>query len=64
MKHIKRFNNLILEKSLSTSEVSSIERDYRNTKITPKTDQVPINNIYSLIFIELESRIQILIQEN
>ncbi len=59
MKHIKRFNNLILEKSLSTSEVSSIERSFRNVKITPKADQVPINNIYSLIFIELESRISI-----
>ena len=48
MKHIKKFNE-----ELSTEEANSIEKSFRKAKVSPVTEKLPINRVYSVLFIEL-----------
>ena len=60
MKHLKRFNEgVINESSISSGDLASIQRNINNLKITPATEKVSIDSIYDFIYIEFENEVEI-----
>ena len=53
MKHLRKFNE-----ELSTDEANSIEKSFQKAKVSPVTEKLPINRVYSVLFIQLSDTIQ------
>lgn len=53
MKHLRKFNE-----ELSTEEANSIEKSFQKAKVSPVTEKLPINRVYSVLFIQLSDTIQ------
>jgi hypothetical protein len=53
MKHLKKFNE-----ELSTEESNSMEKSFQKAKVSPVTEKLPINRVYSVLFIQLSDTIQ------
>ena len=53
MKHLRKFNE-----ELSTEEANSIEKSFQKAKVSPVTEKLPINRVYSVLFITLSERIE------
>jgi hypothetical protein len=55
MKHLKKFNE-----ELSTEESNSMEKSFQKAKVSPVTEKLPINRVYSVLFIQLSDTINAL----
>lgn len=53
MKHLRKFNE-----ELSTEEANSIEKSFQKAKVSPVTEKLPINRVYSVLFIQLSDTIE------
>jgi len=53
MKHLKKFNE-----ELSTEESNSMEKSFQKAKVSPVTEKLPINRVYSVLFIQLSDTIE------
>ena len=53
MKHLRKFNE-----ELSTDEANSIEKSFQKAKVSPVTEKLPINRVYSVLFIQLSDTIE------
>ena len=53
MKHLRRFNE-----ELSTEEANSMEKSFQKAKVSPVTEKLPINRVYSVLFIQLSDTIE------
>ena len=53
MKHLRKFNE-----ELSTDEANSMEKSFQKAKVSPVTEKLPINRVYSVLFIQLSDTIQ------
>jgi hypothetical protein len=52
MKHLKNFNE-----NLSPQQANSLELALMKSKLSPQVDKLPINRVYSVLFIELSESI-------
>ena len=53
MKHLRKFNE-----ELSTEEANSMEKSFQKAKVSPVTEKLPINRVYSVLFIQLSDTIE------
>jgi hypothetical protein len=53
MKHLRKFNE-----ELSTDEANSMEKSFQKAKVSPVTEKLPINRVYSVLFIQLSDTIE------
>lgn len=53
MKHLRKFNE-----ELSTEEANSMEKYFQKAKVSPVTEKLPINRVYSVLFIQLSDTIE------
>jgi hypothetical protein len=53
MKHLKKFNE-----NLTSDQVNSLELTFIKAKVSPVTEKLPINRVYSVLFIELSEKIE------
>jgi len=53
MKHLRKFNE-----ELSTDEANSMEKSFQKAKVSPVTEKLPINRVYSVLFIQLSDKIE------
>ncbi len=52
MKHLKKFNE-----NLTSDQVNSLELTFIKAKVSPVTEKLPINRVYSVLFIQLSDTI-------